>query len=92
METADVKLSARRVSERFGISPRTLDRWLHRPDLKFPRPLVIAGRRYFSRNEIQVWERVRAVASAASQNGPKHQSLRGRCIFEGPGRLATARR
>jgi predicted DNA-binding transcriptional regulator AlpA len=39
-----------------GISDMTLWRWLNRPDLGFPRPVVIARRRYWRRVDIENWK------------------------------------
>jgi len=40
-----------------GISDMTLWRWLHRPDLQFPQPVVIARRRYWRRTDLEDWKR-----------------------------------
>ena len=53
-------LPARKVWERYDVTDRTLDRWLEREELGFPKPLVINGRRYFRQYEIESWERARA--------------------------------
>ena len=50
---------AKQVCERYGVSDRTLDRWLADPEMEFPRPLVINNRRYFSDPELTAWERGR---------------------------------
>jgi predicted DNA-binding transcriptional regulator AlpA len=63
---SSVRLPTRKVLERFGICTRTLDRWLAKPDLKFPRPIVVNGRRYFALGEIEAWERSRAAQMAAA--------------------------
>jgi predicted DNA-binding transcriptional regulator AlpA len=54
------RLPARMVWTRFGVTDRTLDRWLSDADLKFPRPMLIKTRRYFFLDEIEEWERARA--------------------------------
>ena len=38
-----------------GISDMTLWRWMHRDDLKFPRPVYIGRRRYWKEAEIIAW-------------------------------------
>jgi predicted DNA-binding transcriptional regulator AlpA len=53
-------LPSRAVLNRYGICDRTLDRWLAKESLGFPRPLVINKRRYFREAELQNWERDRA--------------------------------
>jgi len=52
----DVKLPSKVVTARFGVSRRTLDRWMRDVTLGFPRPLVINNRLYFSLSEIEAWE------------------------------------
>jgi len=39
-----------------GISDMTLWRWLRRPDLNFPQPILIARRRYWRRADIDAWK------------------------------------
>jgi hypothetical protein len=55
-----IRLPARQVWTRFGVTDRTLDRWLANSALNFPRPLVINRRRYFLLDEIEEWERAQA--------------------------------
>jgi predicted DNA-binding transcriptional regulator AlpA len=46
-----------RVAAYFGVSLRTIDRWLvERPELNFPKPQKIAGRRYLRLSQIVGWE------------------------------------
>jgi hypothetical protein len=56
-------LAAKRVQERYDITDRTLDRWLNNPEIDFPRPMVVNGRRYFRETELVAWERKRATAA-----------------------------
>ena len=56
-------LAAKRVQERYDITDRTLDRWLNNPEMDFPRPMVVNGRRYFRETELVAWERKRATAA-----------------------------
>jgi predicted DNA-binding transcriptional regulator AlpA len=42
-----------------GISDMTLWRWLHRPDLEFPQPVLISRRRYWRRQDLETWKRSR---------------------------------
>ena len=46
-----------------GVSDMTLHRWLRDPDMAFPRPVYIGGRRYFREVEIFAWIEARAEAS-----------------------------
>jgi predicted DNA-binding transcriptional regulator AlpA len=60
----DVRLPAKLVWQRYSVTDRTLDRWLTRPELRFPKPIaVINGRRYWSLAELEAWERERASAA-----------------------------
>lgn len=52
----NIRLPSKAVTARFGISRRTLDRWLRDSVLNFPRPLVINHRLYFALGEIEAWE------------------------------------
>jgi predicted DNA-binding transcriptional regulator AlpA len=55
------KVGIKELTERYGVVPRTVDRWLADADLGFPKPLVINGRRYWALSEIEQWEHARAV-------------------------------
>lgn len=56
----DLLLPARKTWERYGVTDRTLDRWLAREDLQFPKPTIVNGRRYWRLSELEAWERARA--------------------------------
>jgi predicted DNA-binding transcriptional regulator AlpA len=43
-----------------GISDMSLWRWLHDPELDFPRPVYIGRRRYFREAELAAWIKARA--------------------------------
>ena len=47
-------ITATALAAEFGISSRTLDRWLCDARLGFPRPRVVRKVRYFERHEIEV--------------------------------------
>jgi predicted DNA-binding transcriptional regulator AlpA len=64
----DRKITARSVANRFDISVRTLDRWILKPHLAFPKPVMfthdIAGRvsaRFWRLGDLIAWERAQAV-------------------------------
>lgn len=57
---------AAEVPARFGISPRTLERWLQDETLGFPRPTKINGRRYFSNSKLRAFK-AKMAGSAAVQ-------------------------
>lgn len=54
-----------KVAKQLGIHIKSLIRWDKRPELNFPPPLVINGRKYRRRREIQEFLRRAAVAHAA---------------------------
>ena len=58
------KLPARALSERYGISDRTVDRWVATGIL--PEPMYINGRRYFDEAEIEERERERMAPPGAT--------------------------
>ena len=52
-----------KVSARYGITGRTLNRWKCDPNLDFPQPITINHRDYYDERALEVWERQRAAAS-----------------------------
>jgi hypothetical protein len=64
-------IQARAVANRYSISTRTLDRWLQKPHLAFPQPVMvtrdITGRvsaRFWRLADLVAWERAQAVKHA----------------------------
>ena len=55
-----------RVGERYGVTSMTLWRWDRCPELAFPAPVVISGRKYRYLQELIEWELRRAKASASA--------------------------
>jgi hypothetical protein len=47
------------VAARYKVTVRTVDRWDHRPELRFPPPLWINGRKYRYLKQLEEWERER---------------------------------
>jgi hypothetical protein len=66
----DHRLPATAVAARYGVVPRSIDRWLARPHLNFPRPDRVNRRRYWWLSELRNWERCRAL-KAATKTGSK---------------------
>jgi hypothetical protein len=63
----DRKITARSVANRYDISVRTLDRWMQKAHLEFPKPVMvmhdIAGRvctRYWRLGDLIAWDRKRS--------------------------------
>ena len=70
-DTSERMIQASRVAARYDISVRTLDRWIQKPHLDFPKPTMlihdIAGRvssRLWRLGDLIVWERAQAVKRA----------------------------
>lgn len=61
----DALIPDKQVAARYHRSVKTIDRWTANPDLKFPEPIVIQGRKYRRLSELMTWERLRAAASAS---------------------------
>jgi hypothetical protein len=66
------RIKASAVARRYGVSVRTLDRWLQKPHLTFPAPALvlhdIAGRpcvRLWRLGDLIEWERAQAVKRAS---------------------------
>jgi hypothetical protein len=68
MEQQD-HLSASATARRYGVSVRTISRWVDK-DAEFPRPLIINWRRYFKITDLEVWERARAAMSGRQGPSP----------------------
>jgi hypothetical protein len=59
----------RKVANRYGRSLMALWRWDQKPELGFPPPIRINGRKYRKLSELVAWERARA--QATSNGGDK---------------------
>jgi hypothetical protein len=70
----DRKLPDRVVRDRYGVCSRTLARWDNNPELNFPKPTIINGRKYRSEDELASWDRLRAAQHSISN---KRQQLTG---------------
>jgi hypothetical protein len=64
-----VFLTANQVRARYGgISDMTLWRWLRDPDMNFPQPTVINGRRYFDAEKQDAFDREQAAKSTGASD------------------------
>ena len=63
--SANRKLPSKEVLRRYGITRRTLSRWMDKAELGFPKPLTLNGRHYFDLAEIEAYER-RAAAQVSA--------------------------
>lgn len=59
------KLSTAEVARRYTKTRRTIERWERDPELDFPKPLIIRGRKYRDEAELEAWERARVALTAA---------------------------
>jgi hypothetical protein len=50
------KSPTRKTAERFGVTPRTIQRWRADPGLGFPKPININGRQYDDEEELDEFE------------------------------------
>jgi predicted DNA-binding transcriptional regulator AlpA len=56
------KLPTRAVMSRYGVSDRTVDRWVADPCLNFPKPIRINRRRYWDEDALDAFDATRADA------------------------------
>jgi hypothetical protein len=54
-----------KVAAHLGVHPKSLPRWDRRPELQFPPPIYINGRRYRRWDQIEEFVRRAAVAHAS---------------------------
>lgn len=50
------------VAARYGVTRRTLARWMTDKSMEFPEPTTINARHYFDSDDLTQWERSRATA------------------------------
>lgn len=79
MDAADVLISNGKAAKRLGVTTRSIFRWTQIPELNFPQPCFINGRRYFSQFAIDLWRDRRFGAL------PTEQTVGGR--FVSPAKL-----
>jgi hypothetical protein len=60
-------LPTAKVAERYGRTPRTIERWLDDEKLNFPQPVYINRFKYWNIDELEGWERKRAAAMRESR-------------------------
>ena len=58
------KLTSTTVCKRYGITIRSLYRWLEDKSLEFPVPTKISNRLYFDEAQVLAWERDAAITRA----------------------------
>jgi hypothetical protein len=60
------KLPTRLVCERYNVCDRTIARWERDPNLGFPQPVIINGRKYHDEDRLTDWDRANAVRLTAA--------------------------
>ena len=70
MHNQNRKLPTRAVCARYSVVARSVERWLDRPELDFPKPTFINKRRYWDAAELDAWDR-RCAAQTASGQSPR---------------------
>lgn len=55
-------LTTAQLTARYKVCRRTIGRWVEQPNLHFPQPLLINGRRYWREDALDAWERSRTRA------------------------------
>lgn len=65
------KIQIRGLVKRYDVTSRTIDRWLQKPHLEFPKPVMVvrdaSGRvshRYWRVGDLDAWDRRQAVTGA----------------------------
>lgn len=65
------KIQIRGLTKRYDVTSRTIDRWLQKPHLGFPKPVMVvrdaSGRtshRYWRLGDLDEWDRKQTVAGA----------------------------
>lgn len=57
MDPKEAHLTSKQLRAHFGgVSDMCLWRWQHDPELKFPEPMRINGRRYWKVADIEAWQ------------------------------------
>jgi hypothetical protein len=58
-DAPDRYLPTAEVAHRYSTSTRSVDRWAGDPQLDFPKPFYINGRKFWSLNALRAWDRQR---------------------------------
>ena len=66
VQTPDQLVAKSAIANEFGVSSRTISRWMSDASVGFPKPVDIRGLLYFSRSSIEEWKRNASRKSAVS--------------------------
>ncbi|WP_256807767.1 AlpA family transcriptional regulator [Bradyrhizobium sp. Bra64] len=58
------KLPTKSVCARYGVCDRTIARWERDPDLSFPQPMLLNGRKYYDEAALADWDRAQIRGAA----------------------------
>jgi hypothetical protein len=61
-----IKQPRSHTCRRYGVCARTVERWERDPDLNFPPPTKIRGRKYDDEDELTAWDNANAAKSRAA--------------------------
>lgn len=59
-QSEQLMIPSRKVCDRYGVSTRTISRWLTQSAINFPKPVYLNGRRYWFEVDLHQWEDARA--------------------------------
>ena len=62
-ESTRTYLPGPHTARRYGVSDRTIARWEQDPDLGFPQPMIVNGRKFHPVDALEAWEKTRALPS-----------------------------
>jgi hypothetical protein len=65
-----------KTSKRYGVCTRTLDRWDDQPELGFPPPVWINGRKYRDTDRLDAFDQARVRASMMERPKPRAKRLK----------------
>jgi hypothetical protein len=57
------------AEQRYHVHPHTLRRWDKKPELEFPPPIYVNGRRYREAEKLEAWDRKNSREAAALRAG-----------------------
>jgi hypothetical protein len=85
-----------KLARLLGVSLRTLARWDADPDNDFPAPVILNGRKYRRRGQVEAWLHERALTALTAPTSPSPSHMPGTAIVteapaKKPGKTRSAR-
>jgi len=62
-ENVQTYLPRPKTARRYDVSDRTISRWEQDPELGFPQPMIVNGRKFDLLDALEAWEKTRALPS-----------------------------